>query len=251
MIPDVMTFVDPFVFDDFFKVDAAATNGLWLATKGTGGALALDTVNAGTWIKVPSAATDNDYQLLSTPVAPFRVLPFVAATTTAVQLPGTSIRYKARFKLTEANVTAANFVFGLSSVLTTGFVADNGAGVPASFSGAVIYKVDGGTSLLAASSNGTTQTTAKTLCAFTSGTTYSVSIQIDHFDDVTARVTFEVFDEVAGVLYQPKSLSAGIGEHKLAVGGLAAMYPIFGVKAGSATAETLIVDYVWATMNRI
>lgn len=252
MIPDVMTFVDPFVFDDFLKLDTAATNGLWLSTNdGATGTLALDNTVTGGWIKVPSAGADNDYQLLSTQIAHFKVSPWVAATTTAVQVPGTSIRYKARFKLTEANATAANFVFGLSSVLTTGFVADNGAGVPASFSGAVIYKVDGGTSILSASSNGATQTKDKVMCAFTSGTTYSVSIQIDHFDDVTARVTFEVFDEVAGVLYQPKGLSAGIGEHKLAVASLAAMYPIFGVKAGSASAETLIVDYVWCSQNRI
>lgn len=250
MKPDVMTFGDPFVFDDFVKLDTAATNGLWLSTNdGATGTLALDTTGIGTWIKVPSAAADNDYQLLSTQVAPFKVLPVTAATSTAVKVPGTSIRYCARFKLTEAATNVANFVFGLSSVLTTGFLAADGAGVPSSFSGAVLYKLDTGTSILAASSNGTTQTKDKVMCAFTSGSTYTISIQIDHADDTTARVTFEVLDEVAGVLYQPRGLSAGVAEHKLAVASLAAMYPVFGVKAGSASAETLLVDYVWCTCS--
>lgn len=234
---------NPTVFDHFVKLDTAATNGQWSATKGTGGTLALNNSLAGGWINVPTAATDNDYQLLSTPQPTFKVVPAAGIE------EGISVSFEARFKLTEANTDDANFVFGFSSVLTTGFVANDGGGVPSNFSGAVIYKKDGGASLLAASSNGTAQTKDKTLCPFVSGNTYTVAVTIDVFDSVTCRVLFWVKDEANGRLYNPDELGKNVGVHFLPLASLASMYPIFGVKAGGANAETLSVDYVYAAMN--
>jgi hypothetical protein len=234
---------NPTVFDHFLKLDTAATTGQWLATKGTGGALALNTTLGNGWINVPTAAADNDYQLLSTPIASFRVAPAVGVE------EGVSLSYEARFKISEAAANTANVVFGFSSVLTTGFLANDGAGVPANFSGAVIYKKDGGSSLLAASSNGTAQTKDKVLCPFASGGTYTVAVTIDVFDSVNCRILFWVKDEASGRLYQPDELGKGVGVHTVPLANLAAMYPIFGVKAGSAAAETLSVDYVYAAQN--
>lgn len=233
----------PVAFDHFAKLDTAATNGLWLSTKGTGGTLALNSTLAGGWINIPSAASDNDYQLLSSQQPLLRIGAAVGAK------PGTSAYFEARFKLTEANTSAANFVFGLSSVLTTGFLAADGGGVPASFSGAVIYKKDGGTDILAASSNATVQTKDKILAPFASGNTYTVAVVIDVTDSVTCRVLFWVMDETNGRLYQPEELGVGVGKHDLAFASLAALYPVFGVKAGSSSAETLNVDYVYAAQN--
>lgn len=233
----------PTVFDHFLKLDTAATNGQWLATKGTGGTLAINSTLPGGWINIPSVASDNDYQLLST------VQPVLKLAAASGAQTGTSVTFEARFKLTEANTSAANFVLGLSSVLTTGFLANDGGGVPANFSGAVIYKKDGGSSLLAATSNGTAQTKDATLCAFASGSTYTVAIDFNIFDSTTCLVRFWVKDETAGVLYQPEQLGKGVGVHQVPFASLAAMYPIIGVKAGSASAETLNVDYVFASQN--
>lgn len=234
----------PTVFDHFTNLNTAATTGLWLSTNdGATGTLAISSTLAGGWINVPSAGADNDYQLLSTQQPILKIAAASGAQT------GTSISYQARFKLTEANTSAANFVFGLSSILTTGILAADGGGVPASFSGALIYKKDGGTDILAATSNGSTQTKDKVLAPFTSGSTYTVAVDFNVFDSTTCQVKFWVKDETAGVLYQPETLGKGIGVHQVALASLAAMYPVFGVKAGSASAETLSVDYVFASQN--
>jgi hypothetical protein len=249
MKPNFLSTETPVVFDDFFKLDTAATNGLWLSTNdGATGTLALSSSLAGGWISVPSAAADNDYQQMSTQQPVFKLAAASGGT------PGTSVLYEARFKLTEANTSAANFVFGLSSVLTTGFLASDGGGVPASFSGAVLYKVDGTMSIKAASSNGSTQTKDKVICAFTSGNVYTVSITIDVADSTTAIAKFWVLDETGigsagAAIYQPDRLGQNVGIHRVAVASLAQMYPIFGVKAGSSSAETLSVDYVYAAQT--
>ncbi len=243
---EYLTTNTPGVYDHFTKLDTAATNGLWLSTNDGGtGTLALNNSLAGGWINVPSAGADNDYQLLSTQVPIFKLAAAVGPK------PGTSIFFKARFKLTEANTSAANFVFGLSSVLTTGFLAADGGGVPASFSGAVIYKKDGTQKLYSAASNGSTQTKDGELLDFTSGSVYTIDIVIDVNDSTTCRCLFWVQDETAGVYKQPKELGRGIGEIQIPVASLAAMYPVFGVKAGSASAETLNVDYIYAYQNAL
>lgn len=234
----------PVVFDHFTKLDAAATNGQWLSTNdGATGTLAISSTLPGGWINIPSAGADNDYQLLSTQQPILKMAAASGAQT------GTSINFQARFKLTEAATNAANFVLGLSSVLTAGFLQADGGGVPSNFSGAVIYKKDGGASLLAATSNGTAQTKDATLCAFTSGSTYTVAIDVNVNDSVTCIVRFWVKDETAGVLYQPEQLGKGVGVHQVPFASLAAMYPVIGVKAGSSSAETLSVDYVYAAQN--
>ena len=217
--------VVPGVCDHFTKIDTAQ----WLATKGTGGTLAVAATPGG-WLNIPSAASDNDYQLLSTQTAVLKPAAASGAQT------GTSVQFQARFKATEAGANTANLVLGLSSILTTGFMADNGGGVPASFSGAVIYKKDGGNQLLAAVSNGTTQIKDKVLCTFTSGSTYTVAIDFNIFDSTNCLVKFWVKDETARVLYQPEQLGRNVGSIMIPYASLAAMYPILGVKAGSASA---------------
>lgn len=215
------------VFDDFFKLDTAATNGQWLSTNDGGtGTLALVTTAVGGKINIPSAAADNDYQLLSTPVKCFQ---FAA---------GKPLWAEIILTHTEAATNAANFVFGLSSVIATGFMADNGAGPPATFDGFVFYKVDGSLLWKTMASVGTTQSTSGTLVTGVSGTIYRFGFTFDPGDGTTGIITPEVNGQP---IY---TTGPNPFTHKIALASAGLMYPIFGVKAGSGSAETLTVDRV-------
>lgn len=64
-----------------------------------------------------------------------------------------------RFRFAEANTNAQNVFVGLFSATVTTALGDNGAGIPANFSGVGLYKVDGGVANWTAFvSNGTAQT---------------------------------------------------------------------------------------------
>lgn len=214
--------------DDFFNLGAVTgANGVWTATNdGASGTVALASTHGG-WVDIPTAAADNDYQLLSTNI---KIIKPAA---------GRRIQFEARFKLTEANTDDANFVLGLSSVIASGFLQANGAGPASSYDGFVIYKVDGGTSLLFGSSNGSTQPTAITLGTFVSGQTYTVGFLFDPQDGTTAKITPYVDGNFA------------TSSHSVAISGLDEMYVIIGSKAGGANAETLTVDYVQAIATRV
>jgi hypothetical protein len=215
------------LWDDFDKLDTAATNGKWASVNdGATGTLALGNVGGlGDWISIPTAAADNDYQYLKSAGAPY----LFDATRPCL--------FQARVSLTEAATTAANIVIGLSSVTSATVVGDDGAGVVNSFSGALFTKVDGGTVWQFATSNGTTQKKNASVVAFTSGTVYTLGFQYNPKDGVTGTV--QPF--VNGVLYAP---------HQIAVSGLAVMNAIVGVKAGGANAETLKVDYLFVKQPR-
>ena len=242
-MPDLLTTAAPAVFDDFIHNDTAATNGRFLVTKGTGGTLVGDDARSGGWLKIPTAATNNDYVLLSTQKASFAL-----AAASGAQ-PGTSLNFQARFTLTEAAATVANFVFGFAGAVAGTIIGDDGAGVPASFNGALLYKVDGGTDILAASSNATAQIKDQVIAPFTSGSTYTVAVSIDVADSETALAKFWVHDETANKIYHPELLGQGVGIQRVAVAGLGKLFPVFGVKAGTAAAQSLLVDYFYAAQN--
>ena len=216
--------VDPRVhislFDDFFSLNTAAGSGLWQSVNdGSTGTLALNSSLVGGYVNIPSAAADNDYQVLATQQKPFK---FAA---------GKPLWAECTLQLTEANTSAANWLFGLCSVTTGGILADNGGGVPSSFDGALIYKVDGALSIKGATSAGSVQTKDTVLSTFVSGTSYRLGIHFDPADGVAGNVLYLVNGVVQAT-------------HRIALGSLAAMSLVFGAKAGSASAETLNVDYV-------
>jgi hypothetical protein len=202
--------------EDFFDINTTR----WISVNdGATGTLALATGLAGGWLNVPTAGADNDYQLLRLSGKPFKF---------AANKP---LYFEARIKLTEANVDDANWVVGLSDTTTTGFLADNGGGPPASYDGAVFFKVDGGTVIQFETSNAGTQVTDTDVGAFTSASTYTLGINFDPNDGITGVVKAYV----NGAL---------VATNNITLAGLEEMHVIYGAKAGGAAAETLQIDYV-------
>jgi len=208
------------VDDDFLSLNTAATNGLWASVNdGATGTLALSTsLGAGGWINIPSAGADNDYQLLASASKPFKF---------ASRKP---LFFDCSITLTEAATNVANWVVGLSSVTTSGFLANDGAGPPGTYDGAVFFKVDGTMTVQFETSAATSQVTNASVATFTSAATYRLGFHFNPNDGTTGIIT----PYVNGVAYAP---------HSIALASLGLMNAIVGVKAGSASAETLSVDY--------
>lgn len=209
------------IFDDFFGLDTVT----WASTDdgGTGSNAVAD--GAGGLVNVVTAAADNDYHLMASASEPFK---FAA---------NKSLWFEARFSLTEANTDDANWVLGLTDTLTTGFLADDGAGPPASYDGAVFFKVDGTMKIQFESSNAGTQVTNATLADFASGTTYRLGFLFDPGDGTTGTVTPFV-NGTAGTA------------HNITLAGLEEMHLVYGVKAGDTNAETLQMDYIHCVQER-
>jgi hypothetical protein len=217
-MPSLFGAYDPTVefglIDDFLEIST-----WWNAVNdGTTGTNTLDATHGGTYT-IKTAAADNDYHFIVGDAKYF--------TLTA----GKSLTFETRLRLTEAATNAANIIAGFSSDIAATALGDNGAGPPASYSGVVFFKVDGGTVWQAESSVGSVQTTTTSAAAFTSGGLTDLKIVVDPGDATTSFVTFFVN-------------GARVAQHRMAIASQAAMAPIVGVKAGSASAENLIVDFV-------
>jgi hypothetical protein len=220
--------------DDFNNVQDTTTTSLWQVIKGTGGSISLSSSLAGGWISIPTAASSNDYQCFFTQEANF-FIPAVA---------GYVAGWEAMVQCTEANTNKASWFAGFTSVTTTGFLTNSGV-PPSSYSGAVIYKTEGGLTVNAQTSNSTTQHTASTITSEVSGTTLIVGMAINSNDGVTAIVTYYV-STVASNLRQ----FVTSGTLNLTLASLANMYFGFGIRAASSSAETLLLDYVQAAQPR-
>ena len=153
--------------------------------------------------------------------------------------------YEAMVNVTEANTNKSSWFVGFTSVTTTGFISNTGT-PPASYSGAVIYKTEGGLNLNAQTSNGSTQnTTSSAITTVVSGTSYIIGMSINSNDGITAICTYYV----SKVASNARSFVTS-GTLNLTMASLANMYFGFGINAASASAETLTLDYVQAAMGR-
>lgn len=210
-------------FDDFFAFDTTATVGGY-ATVSDGGTIA-NIDGAGGVLSIATDVNDNDESYVSSITEVF-----LFSTTK-------NLYFEARVKLTEANTDDANIIVGLSDTVAANSLLDNGAGPMASYDGAVIFKVDGGTVWQGEASNAATQDTDTDIGAFSDATWTKLGILYDFNDGVTATVTFYI-DGVSG------------GSVDLTIAGLAEMHILLGVKAGDTNAETLLVDYVHVATER-
>ena len=220
--------------DDFNNIQDSTSTSLWQIVKGTGGAVALSTTLAGGWIKIPTAASSNDYQCFFTQEPSFFIPP----------VAGYLAAWEAYVNLTEANTNTASWFAGFTSVTTTGFLSNSGV-PPSSYSGAVIYKTEGGLTVNAQTSNSTTQHTASTITSEVSGTSLIVGMAINSNDGVTAIVTYYVSTVTSNARVPVTN-----GTLNLTLASLANMYFGFGVRTASSNAETLTLDYVQAAQGR-
>lgn len=213
-----------YIEDDFFTI-SAGTGLAWQAVKGTGGSLALASALGGQ-INIPTAASQNDYQLLSSQAAHFNLR------------ANKPLFFEVALSCTEAATNKASWFAGLSSTTASGFIQNTGAPA-ASYSGAIFWKAQGAMTLAFQTSNGSTQNSISSLATVTSGTQYVLGCILSPNDGTTGLVTPYVSQIASGI-----NTSVAIGAtQNLTLAGLANMNLIFGVKAGSASAETLVVDW--------
>jgi len=160
---------------------------------------------------------------------------------------GRPIIFETRLKYTEANTDDANVCCGLMDAVGANSILDNGGGPAASYSGAVFFKVDGGTLWNCETSIGGTQTGTTLLSSANSldganktaggGVFQVLRIEVDPTSATSAAVSF----------YIDGSL---VKETTLTYTGATEMKPFVGVKAGGANAEVVTVDYIAAYQGR-
>lgn len=206
-------------YDNFTEFDQTATVGNWVQVTDAAGTTGLNTSILGGALNINATNTDNNetYELSASKAFKF-----------AASKP---LWFEAKIQLTEANTDDANFIIGLSSTGSANTLVDDGGGPPSNYSGAVFFKVDGGTVFQFETSNATTQNTTTNAGAFVSATAYRVGFRFDPNDGTTGKVT-PYIDGVAGTTLDITLASA------------AAMGIVMGVKAGGANAETLTVHHV-------
>ena len=157
-------------------------------------------------------------------------------------------------KYTEVATNSANVGFGFSDSVVAGSLVDDGAGPAASFSGAMIYKVDGGSVWKFCTSIGSTQTISTSTTTAGGAVLQRLKIEIKYVNGVA-----EVSPWVFSVSQLGTSTSAFTGGQLLdsttlkpikhvvtaaSIASAAQMTPWFGVKAGTAAAQTAYLHEV-------
>ena len=215
-----------FGFLDDFCVEIV-TGDLWTTVLTDTGTAAVGDAAGGIASLVPSDGTvaDNDEAYLKTTNELFKF----AADKPAI--------FEVRAQYTEANTDDANVAFGFMDAVAANAILDNGAGPAASYSGAVFFKVDGGTTWNCETSIAGAQTTTA-LTAAQGGTAGGASyktfrITFDPYSSTAAKVNFFI----DGVL---------MASHDFTYTSATEMCAFAGVKNGGTNLETLNVDYIAA-----
>jgi hypothetical protein len=223
------------VQDDFLRdVDSAD----WVTTLTDSGTASVGDAAGGIIALVPSDGTvaDNDEAYIESANEVFKF---------AGDKP---LLFEARVQFSEANVDDANVLVGLLDAVGANSLVDNGGGPPSSYSGAVFFKVDGGTVWQTETSNSTTQTTNELVASNTNnlakkavtagGSAYqTLRIEYQPYSSTNAYVSFFV----DGVL---------CAQHDYIFTSATEMQIGIGVKNGGANNETLNVDYVACVQER-
>lgn len=217
------------VFDDF---NAFVTGHLWTDTSGdTGASVAGSDARGGIAAITTGATNNNEAYLLSTK---------------EVFLIGASkpIYGECSLQYTEANTDDANVAFGFMNAVGADSILDDGAGPKADFSGAVLYKVDGGTVWNFATSIGTTRTvTATTVTA--GGSSYQrLEIKIEPVSSTTA-LAYPLIDG-----QQCVDANGTLIVHSITFASATEMNIFVGAKAGGANSEVVNVDWIAGIQKR-
>lgn len=146
--------------------------------------------------------------------------------------------FEARIQYSEAATDDANVCLGLMDAVAADAILDNGGGPKASYSGAVIFKVDGGTVWQCETSIAGVQTTTASSRAAGGAAYQTLTIEFKPFSATQADVMFYV--DGAQLLD-----SAGRAiKHTLTFTGATEMQAFAGIKNGSANNEILSIDYL-------
>lgn len=161
---------------------------------------------------------------------------------------------EARVKFTELNVDDANVVLvGAADAVGADTIVDNGAGLKVSFSGAAIYKVDGGLVWKCVSSVGAVQTISTSGKLSTSSNFQVGRIEFKPITLTLCQVTFFVDNGDGTGPEQLKDGATGLPIiHTIDMTTATEMNLFVGVKNGFTTGagESILVDYIAYTALR-
>jgi len=225
-LPDALKLRRQFgIFDEF---DTYVSTERWTTTTDAGGTASVSGAGVGGILAVVTDADDNDETYVETTAELFKF---------AADKP---LLFEARVQFAEAATDAANILIGLMDAPGADSLVDNGSGPKASYSGAVLFKVDSGTVWQAESSIGSSQTT----------TLLDASGSLDGSAKTAGGATYQTLR----IEFQPITSTDGevrffidetlVVKHSLTFTSATEMAIVLGAKAGSATAETLNIDYV-------
>lgn len=166
---------------------------------------------------------------------------------------GQPIVVEAKIKFAEANTDDANVIFGVANAVAANHLQDNGAGPPASYSGAVFYKVDGGTTWNVEVSDSTTQTTVALdgTQRAVQGSPMAGASQAAG-GGVWERLRIE-FMPTTGTKADVTFFKDGVGVAKVKdydYSNATEMNIFVGAKNGDTNEETVSIDYIYYTARR-
>ncbi len=194
-------------------------------------------------LSITQDATDNDEIYFQSTVMPFLIA------------NGKPMFYEISLNAAELATDDANVLVGFqSAVAAANDIQDDGAGPKATATQAVIYKVDGGTKWVCRSQIGagvgvTTTTSRHNSAPLSSGLFTKLRIEVMPISSTVAEVTYSIDDGVNGWMQMEDANYQKI-KHQLVYTNAVACGAFFGHKTGSATADVLLVDYVYAAQKR-
>jgi hypothetical protein len=229
-------------------------------TTGGGASVAINSTGVGGLLTLTTGASKNNEAGVISTNAPFT---FQNGTNNV----GTPVIFQCEINYSEQDTSNAGIVVGLSSNWTN-ILADNTWALPASFSGALVYKTPGSTTWSLATSVGTTQLTQNggNTCLYPAVNQRIIIqcfIDVAGYVEVTASVGTPGTAGNSGVVgatvlgqatggvswllpnfnTSPSSRATPIKQY-VAFSGAAAMKGGVFLKAGSGTSQPLSVDYV-------
>lgn len=219
------------LFDDFLWY---VTAHLWTLVATDSGTAAVGDAAGGVVTLNPSdgSVADNDEVYLKSTAEVFLF---------AADKP---LVFEARLKWTEANTDDANVIAGVMSAVGANSLLDNGAGPAASYSGAVFFKVDGGTGWNFETSLGGTQTTT----ALHSDHAPAAAYQTLRIEAREQGGVIEIVPFIDGK--QCLDTNGRPVKHTIALGSPTEMNAVVGAKNGDTNQESILVDYVAAYQLR-
>ena len=228
--PDALKFRDQHEIWDDFTDDTVAEH--WVKTGDASSTFAVGDAVGGIMTVTPGSATDEDECYVESPNETFKIA------------TGKPLVFEALVQFTEAVAGTANVIAGIMSAVGADTLVDAGAGPKTTFDGAVIYKVDGGTVWRCRSSVGATNTDSVSTTTAGGAAYQRLRIEWHDYTATQAQITFEVdgvrLVDSRGLPIVHTVLFASATEMQLAL----------GVKNGTTTQESLLVDYVYGGQVR-
>lgn len=205
----------------------------WTTTATDSGSSTCGDAAGGVMVLAPSDGTvaDNDEVYFFSAKETFRI---------AANKP---LFFEAKVQYAEANTDDANVLIGILDGWAANTILDDGGGPKASYSGAVFYKVDGGTRWFVEYSDGATQTTAE-LTAVNSYDKVAKTAGGSAYQTFTIEITSNANSTVDVCFFIDGSLVYKMKDQTYA--NATELSPGVGAKNGGGSAESVSIDYIQA-----